>query len=56
MDRELEKKIRTILDKLPAVGETKYPGMTYEQGIEEALMYLLGELDDADFDYADNRN
>lgn len=26
-------------------GESKYPGMTYEQGIEAALMWAFGESD-----------
>ncbi len=26
-------------------------GMTYEQGVEEALMWVLGEIDDEDFSF-----
>ncbi len=25
---------------------SKYPGMSYEEGIQNALLWLLGELDD----------
>jgi hypothetical protein len=34
---------------------TQFAGMTYEQGVEEALMWVLGELEDEDFEYADKR-
>lgn len=45
--------IDAVLGKLPAdLVDSKYPSMTYEQGIEEALMWVLGELDDQDFSYA----
>lgn len=26
-----------------------FPGMTYEQGVEDALNWVLGEIDDEDF-------
>ena len=52
MDKELEKKIRKILDNLPKDGGTKYKYMTYEQGVEEVLLYLLGEIEESEFDYA----
>jgi len=32
--------------------EAKFPAMFYENGIEEALMWVLGELSDEDFEYA----
>lgn len=32
--------------------DPKYFGMSYEQGIEEALMWVLGETSDEDFEYA----
>jgi len=41
-----------VLDNLPPSGETKFRGMTYEQGIEEALLWALGETDDDEFEYA----
>ena len=28
---------------------SQYPGMTYEQGIEEALQWVLGEITDDEF-------
>ncbi len=27
-------------------GKSKWPGMTYEQGIEDALLWLFGETED----------
>jgi hypothetical protein len=30
---------------------SRYPGMTYEQGIEEALLWTLGEIGNEEFDY-----
>jgi len=41
--------IEAVLLKLPPDGETKYTGMTYEAGIEEALQWVLGEIDDGEF-------
>ena len=31
---------------------TKYPGMNYEQGLEEALMWVLGDIPDEEFSYS----
>jgi len=31
---------------------SKYPGMNYEQGIEEALMWVLEDISDEDFAYS----
>ena len=47
-----EEKIRSALDKLDA-GASSFPGMTYEQGIEEALMWVLGDLKDDEFSPAE---
>lgn len=52
MNKELENKIRAILDKLPLSGETKFLASTYEIGVEEVLLYLLGEIEAAEFEYA----
>ena len=30
-------------DKIDSCGPSKYPGMTYEQGIEETILWLLDE-------------
>lgn len=32
---------------------SKYPAMTYEQGIEEALMWVLEHIPDVEFEYGD---
>jgi hypothetical protein len=45
-----EKDIKKILDKLPAEG-TKFNAMTYEQGIEEALLWVLEQIPDDEFEY-----
>lgn len=40
--------IEQVLNKIDT-SNSKYLGMSYEQGIEEALMWVLGELEDAEF-------
>lgn len=52
MDKQTENKIHAILDKLPATSTTKFPNSTYETGIEEVLMFLLGDIDASEFEYA----
>lgn len=32
--------------------EPQYFGMSYEEGVREALQWVLGEVSDADFEYA----
>jgi len=44
--------LEKIISKLPDSGETKFPAMTYEHGIEEVLSYLLDEIDSEDFHYS----
>jgi len=33
-----------------AEGSNRYPGMTYDQGVRDALAWVLGESDDAPYD------
>ena len=40
--KEIDDYLRTVDD----TAASKYPGMTYEQGIVEALRWVLGEQDD----------
>ena len=40
--KEIDDYLRTVDD----VATSKYPGMTYEQGIVEALRWVLGEQDE----------
>lgn len=47
--------ILDVLENLPASGETKYPAMTYEQGIEEALLWVLGDITDEEFEYSSEK-
>jgi len=49
--QKTEAEIEEVLSNLPGEGETQYPAMTYEQGITEALQWVLGELSDEDFEY-----
>lgn len=44
-----EQEIETVLDAAIAVtstGQTRWRGMTYEEGIRNALQWVLGESDD----------
>jgi hypothetical protein len=41
--------IEEVLDRLPPAGSTKYGGMTYEEGVEEALRWVLEEISDEEF-------
>ena len=43
--------IEKILENLPEDGTTKFCGMNYEQGIAEALQWVLEEIPDEDFEY-----
>jgi hypothetical protein len=45
------KDMRAIEDVLKNIDTnlTKYPGMTYEQGVEEALLWVIGEISDDEF-------
>lgn len=38
-----------LRDMVSTADPTKYPGMTYENGVEEALLWVVGEIDDDDF-------
>jgi hypothetical protein len=46
-----ESEIRTILVQLDT-NENKYKGVTYEQGIEVALLWVIQELSDEEFEYS----
>ena len=38
-----------------ANSEFQHSGMTYEAGIEEALSWVLGEMPDEEFEYAEKK-
>jgi len=43
-----DKEINDVLNKASdenSKGNTKWPGMTYEQGVENALMWVFGDND-----------
>lgn len=44
-----QKDIQKVLDEIVAYDKSKYPGQTYEQGIEYALQWVVGEVSDKDF-------
>ena len=44
-----KKEIEQVLKNLPPEG-SRYYSMTYEQGIDEALRWVLEELEDVDFE------
>jgi len=43
-----EVKINKVLDNIDT-SRTKYPAMTYEQGVEEALMWIVDDIPDEEF-------
>lgn len=48
-----EEEINDLLNKCAEsedTGESKYPGMTYEQGIKAAIEWLTGDTDDNPLD------
>jgi len=47
-DVKTEKEIEKVLAAFDSQ-KSQYPGMTYEQGIEEALQWVLGEITDEEF-------
>ena len=47
-----EQEIKEVLDKVDTTSGTKFSSMTYEQGVEEALSWVLGEISDEEFEPA----
>lgn len=48
MNRPTEDEINNLLNacvESENEGESKYPGMTYEQGIKDAIMWMQGEAE-----------
>ena len=46
-----ENEINNVLDCLPGDERTNYPAMTYEQGVEEALLWVLEEIPNEEFEF-----
>ena len=45
--------VNLTLENLPsAADESRFPGMTYEQGVEEALLWVVEEISDEEFAYS----
>lgn len=51
-ERKSRAEIDAVLNRVDDDEPSKYPGMTYEQGISEALLWVLGDLPDEEFEYA----
>jgi len=48
-----KEKIEKVLRELPSTDTpSKFPAMTYEQGVEEVLLWVLEELSDEEFEYS----
>ena len=41
--------IYDIIDLVNAIESNRYPGMTYEQGVDDALHWILGDTEDEEF-------
>lgn len=46
--------ITKVLDKMDDSGFTQYPGMNYEQGVAEALSWVIGYIPDDEFSPLDD--
>ena len=44
-----EYEINKILQKLDIIKPSEYPNMSYEQGVEETLMWIIGDISDDEF-------
>ena len=49
-----ELQIKEVLSNVDT-DKNKYHGMTYEQGVEEALLWVLDELEDDEFPYSEKQ-
>lgn len=47
-----KEEIEKALSNVDEHALSKYPGMTYEQGIAEALQWVMGDISDEEFEYA----
>ena len=43
---EIDEQLNACVDSIDE-GRSKYPGMTYEQGVDAALRWVAGDTDDA---------
>ena len=43
--------IENVLNRLPGDERTNYPAMTYEQGVEEALLWVVEEIPNEEFEF-----
>jgi len=46
-----KEEINNVLSKVDTEG-TKFPAMTYEGGVEEALRWVLEEISDEEFEFS----
>jgi len=45
-----KEEIQKVLEKIDTDG-TRYSGMTYEQGIEAALLWVTGQIPNEEFEF-----
>jgi len=49
-----EKELEEVIDRVLEQSDKqvpRYPGMTYEEGVENALRWVIGDADDADWPF-----
>lgn len=44
--------IEKAMDKVDDCGGSQFPAMTYEQGVRETLEWVLGFVEDDEFEYS----
>lgn len=49
-EREIETELDRVDSEKAAGGPSEWPGMSYEQGVDAALRWVLGHSDDAPMD------
>lgn len=50
--REIEEVISNVVGQM-AEGGSRYPGMSYEEGVDEALRWALGDNDNEGWPFGD---
>lgn len=50
-----QSEIQAVADKVDTVSPSRYPNMTYEEGVRSALDWVLGDTPDDEFIDGDNK-
>ena len=53
MYMKTEEQIEKAADRVETDGPSKFKAMTYEQGVKEALEWVLGFVEDDEFEFAE---